>query len=301
MDGAGNVFIADPGDDTIKEWSAATQTLSTLVASGLLQPEGVAVDAAGNVYIADWADNAIKEWNAATQTLNTLVASGLYQPQAVAVGGTGNVYIADSGDNAIKEWNAATQQLSTLYAWGFGNWEAVPAVAVDAAGNVYLADSTANRIDELPLAFLPGESFSEVAAAGGDSLAAALPAGESLTGILAPSSDASWLTVGSVSGGVVNFSFTENMGAARTTYIALLGQQVAVTQAAILAATTLVETAAAGSGSDVVSYAGPWTATANASWLHTSPKGSGSGVATFTFDANTGPRRGARSPSPARP
>ena len=88
-----------------------------------------------------------------------------------------------------------------------------------------------------------------------------------------------------------DFSFTENTGPARTAYITVLGQQIAVTQAPILAVTTLDESAAAGSGSDVVSYGGPWTATANAAWLHTSSSGNGDGTATFTFDANTGPAR----------
>ena len=37
-------------DNAIKEWNAATQTLSTLVSSGLKYPSDVAVDAAGNVF-----------------------------------------------------------------------------------------------------------------------------------------------------------------------------------------------------------------------------------------------------------
>ena len=54
VDGAGNVYIADTGNNAIKEWNAATQTVSTLVSSGLNYPHGVAVDGAGNVYIADY-------------------------------------------------------------------------------------------------------------------------------------------------------------------------------------------------------------------------------------------------------
>ena len=50
--------------------------VTTLVSSGLNEPEGVAVDGAGNVYIADTGDNAIKEWNATTQTVTTLVSAG---------------------------------------------------------------------------------------------------------------------------------------------------------------------------------------------------------------------------------
>ena len=145
VDAAGNVYIADFGDNAIKEWNAATQTVSTLVSSGLSQPDGVAVDGAGNVYIADTGNNAIKEWNAATQTVSTLVSSGLNGPYGVAVDAAGNVYIADTCNNAIKEWNAATQTVSTLVSSGLND----PAgVAVDAAGNVYIADSGNNAIKE---------------------------------------------------------------------------------------------------------------------------------------------------------
>ena len=53
----------------------------------------------------------------------------------------------------------------------------------------------------------------------------------------------------------------------------------------------MVEGPAAGSDSDIVTLAGAWTATANASWLHTTSSGSGNGLATFTFDANAGATR----------
>ena len=118
VDGAGNVYIADTGNNAIKEWNVTTQQVTTLVSSGLNHPEGVAVDGAGNVYIADTGNNAIKEWNAATQQVTTLVSSGLNHPYGVAVDGAGNVYIADTSNNAIKEWNATTQQLTTLVSSG---------------------------------------------------------------------------------------------------------------------------------------------------------------------------------------
>ena len=54
-DGVGNVYVADTDNNTIVEWNAATQTVSTPISSGLDYPEGVAVDSSGNVYIADSA------------------------------------------------------------------------------------------------------------------------------------------------------------------------------------------------------------------------------------------------------
>ncbi len=102
MDGAGNVYIADTFNNAIEKWSAATGTLTTLVALGLASPAGVGVDAAGNVYIADTYNNVIKEWNQITGTVSTVV-SGLSLPQSVALDAAGNIYFTDH-NNYIKEW-----------------------------------------------------------------------------------------------------------------------------------------------------------------------------------------------------
>jgi streptogramin lyase len=58
-----------------------------------------------------------------------------------------------------------------------------------------------------------------------------------------------------------------------------------------LGTTALVEGPTAGTDSDLVATSGAWTATANVPWLHTNASGTGSGLATFTFDANTGATR----------
>jgi hypothetical protein len=50
VDGAGNVYIADWGHNSIKKWTAANNTVTAL-ASGLFYSTDVAVDGAGNVYI----------------------------------------------------------------------------------------------------------------------------------------------------------------------------------------------------------------------------------------------------------
>jgi len=51
VDGAGNVYIVDTGNRAIKKWTAASNTVSTLVApSNANSITGVAVDGAGNVY-----------------------------------------------------------------------------------------------------------------------------------------------------------------------------------------------------------------------------------------------------------
>jgi streptogramin lyase len=231
VDGSGNVYIADSFNNAIKKWGALTQQVTTLVPaySEVNAPYDVAVDGSGNLYIADEGDNALKEWNASTQQVTTLVSSGLYQPTAVAVDGSGNVYIADPGSNAIYEWSASTQQLTTLVSSGLN---APFSVAVDGFGNVYIPDRGNSALKEIPYAFVGPANLTEPSSAGTDSLLPVLPSTASLTGVFAPSSDQSWLTIGTITNGVVSFSFTANTStSSRTAHIAVLGEQITVTQA----------------------------------------------------------------------
>jgi len=238
VDGSGNVYIADSGNNATKEWSPSTQQVTTLVSTGLNSPSGVAVDISGNVYIADTGDFAIKEWSpSSSQQVTTLVSAGLDFPFGAAVDGGGNVYIADTFNLAIKEWGASTQQVTTLVSAGLGG--PFFGVAVDGSGSVYITDFSNNAIREIPRAFVGPASLTEPAPAGSDSLLQVLPATADLAGIFAPSSDQSWLTIGTIADGVINFSFTANTSnSARTARVNLLGQQITVTQSGSLTALT---------------------------------------------------------------
>ena len=59
----------------------------------------------------------------------------------------------------------------------------------------------------------------------------------------------------------------------------------------VLGTNSLVEGPSRGTSSDIVTGAGIWAAKSNCAWLHTTSIGSGNGLATFTFDANTGATR----------
>jgi sugar lactone lactonase YvrE len=144
VDGSRNVYIADTGNQAIKEWSAGAQQVSTLVSSGLDFPAGVAVDSQGNVYVADEKNKAIETWAVSTGTVTSLVSTGIGSPVGVAVDRQGNVYFSDAGYKTIDEWDAATQQVIKL-----DTGLSLPTgVAVDAEGNVYFADQKNNAINE---------------------------------------------------------------------------------------------------------------------------------------------------------
>src|SRR6185312_7490922 len=239
-----------------------------LVATGLNQPSGVAVDGSGNVYIADTYDNVIKKWTAASNTVTTLIAAGLNQPSCVAVDYAGNVYIADRGNNAIKKWTAANNSVTALVSSGLnqpfgvavdgsGNvyvadtsssaikkWTTANnsvttlvasglsqpfGVAVDNAGNVYIAATSHNAVDELPRAFIDPTAKIEGLPSGSDTLPVVLPANENLMAPFTPISDQSWLTIDGVTNGVTGFSFDVSTSN-RVANITVLGVPVPIVQ-----------------------------------------------------------------------
>jgi hypothetical protein len=189
------------------------------------------------------------------------VSSGLYRPQGVAVDGSGNVYIADDFNSAVKEWSASTQQVTTLASAGLLRPNAV---AVDGARNVYIADDGNFGMYVLPYAFVGPASLTEPASAGTDSLLPVLPSTQSLTGVYAPTSDSSWLTIGTIADGVVSFSFAANTSATRMAHISILGQQITVVQNGAQNGST-AQTIAFGPLADQPLSSAPFALTATAS------------------------------------
>ena len=180
VDASGNVYVADTGNNRIREISGGT--IVTVAGNGtagfsgdngratnaqLNQPKGVAVDAAGNLYIADTGNNRIRE--VVNGVIATIAGGGsantnsgaatsiqLNLPQGVFVDSSGNVYIADTGNNRIRE--VSNQFMTTLAgtgAAGYGGDGGSPdaallnqpqSVLVDPSGNLYIADTNNNRI-----------------------------------------------------------------------------------------------------------------------------------------------------------
>ena len=140
VDSAGNVYVADSGNDDIRKITpagvvttlagAAGQTGSaddTGSAARFNQPAGVAVDSAGNVYVADASNYEIRKITPAGVVTTLAGAAGkadwangtgnaarFYYPEGVAVDGAGNVYVADYKNNEIRKMSPATAPTSQV-------------------------------------------------------------------------------------------------------------------------------------------------------------------------------------------
>jgi len=190
VDASGNIFVADYGNNLIRQVSPSG-VVSTLAGSGqqgrldntgttatFNQPTGIAVDAAGNVYIGDAGNDRIRKITPAG-VVTTLAGSdstgytdgpgitaAFFHPEGVTLDGAGNVYVADAGNNLIRKVTP-DGTVSTFAGNGTtigdaGTFSDPTGVAADAGGNIYVANALKNNI----LKIIPGGVVNNLAGTG---------------------------------------------------------------------------------------------------------------------------------------
>ncbi|WP_286159262.1 gluconolaconase [Janthinobacterium sp. HH01] len=182
IDGAGNLYVADGGDNnSIRKIAldGATTTLAGGVegyaegagkAAAFNTPSGLAIDAAGNLYVADTGNNAIRKVTP-EGVVSTLAGDGLpgdkdgrgaaaqfNGPVGIAVDAAGVVYVADTYNDRIRRI-APNGDVTTIAGGsraGKADGAAAQALfdtptglALSAAGDLYIADTGNHAIRKL--------------------------------------------------------------------------------------------------------------------------------------------------------
>src|ERR1035437_3626825 len=153
VDANGNLYVADTGNNAVKEVApdCILASCAVTLGSGFSRPSAVAVDGSGNVFVADTGNHAVKEMLAvngsipASPTINTL-GSGFSSPAALAVDQSGNVFVVDTGSNTVKEILSAGGYASVRTLSSFSS---PSGVAVDASGDVFVTDSNNDVVEEM--------------------------------------------------------------------------------------------------------------------------------------------------------
>lgn len=189
IDSSGDIFIADSGNDVVREVSASSGHISTIAGDGTLgysgdggsatsaeldDPVAVALDSSGDLFIADAGNHVVREVSGGT--ISTYAGDGSYgdtgdgglatsaelgDPTALYVDGSGNLYIADVDSESVREVAASTTDISTVVGDGTAGFAGdggaatsaelnLPeGLAMDSAGDLFVADQGNDRIREI--------------------------------------------------------------------------------------------------------------------------------------------------------
>lgn len=172
MDSAGNLYVADDGNNEIREVTSAG-VVSTFAGAGgttFNGPVGVALDSGGNVYVADENNNEIEKITPAGAVSvfagstapgnldGTGTAARFHGPKGVAVDSLGNVWVADANNNEIRKitpsgvvttWAGTGSAGSANGSGTSASFNNPIGIAVDSSGNLYVADYGNNEIREI--------------------------------------------------------------------------------------------------------------------------------------------------------
>ncbi|MFO0573412.1 MAG: NHL repeat-containing protein [Polyangia bacterium] len=110
-DGAGNLYVADTDNQTIRQIVIATGAVTTLAgtagttglsdgtgaAARFTSPSDLVSDRSGNLYVADLGNPAVRKIVTATGVVTTVQRDTTHYPQSIAYDGAGNLYVGDVG------------------------------------------------------------------------------------------------------------------------------------------------------------------------------------------------------------
>jgi hypothetical protein len=157
VDGSGNVYVADTGNNRIQKFTSngayITQWGGLGSGNGQLSgPFGLTV-VGGNVYVVDTGNSRVQIFTTAgayvSQWGGVGGGSGLFQqPLCVAVDGNGDVYVTDYNLNLVQKF---TSTGAFITQWGGtgtlpGQFTGAAGICVDGWGTVFVTDSGNHRI-----------------------------------------------------------------------------------------------------------------------------------------------------------
>jgi sugar lactone lactonase YvrE len=187
IDSAGDMYIADNGDNLVRMVAAGTGIITSVAGRGgavsgglavsteVYQPSALALDSSGNLYIAVPYFGLVYKITKSTGIITTVAGNGIpgssgnggsalsaeINPQGLAVDAAGNLYISDPAE--IRMVFAGTGIISRFAGTGYLGFSGdggsatmadisnPQGLAFDAAGNLYLSDQGNHRVRKVTI------------------------------------------------------------------------------------------------------------------------------------------------------
>lgn len=133
LDGKGNIYISDTGNERIRKVNLSTGIITTIAGTGetgfvgegtdatkaqLANPLGLAIDNAGDLFMVDRGNNMIRKIDMSSGTISTVAGTGeagysgdgelaknaqLANPTGLAFNNAGELFVVDRGNNRIRK------------------------------------------------------------------------------------------------------------------------------------------------------------------------------------------------------
>ena len=135
VDSAGDLYVADHGNNRVLKLAAGSSTPSVLP-SPASHPFGVAVDSAGTLYVADASNLRVLKLAAGSSTQAVLPFTGLNSPSVWRWTAAGDVYVTDRQQSGAEAGGGLEHPDRAAV-----HRPRLPhGVAVDTAGDLYVTD-----------------------------------------------------------------------------------------------------------------------------------------------------------------
>ncbi|MDH7499920.1 MAG: 6-bladed beta-propeller, partial [candidate division NC10 bacterium] len=158
VDGNGNFWVADTGNDRLQKFSREGKLLQVIGEAGsgegeFNSPAGVAVGPKGNLVVADTGNRRIQVFSPKGTFLGVFGKSGsqkgqFREPVGVAVDGTENIYVLDRKNNRLMKFDSMGTLLWEAGKEGKGDGEFMEpeSILLSPDGEVYVLDSGNGRV-----------------------------------------------------------------------------------------------------------------------------------------------------------